>query len=72
MVDIDITDEYDAVELITWTTADLSAIAWGLQAAGVFDIQSALGGSSEIVLMAVGAIGAYSLAMSYTDIGDSV
>lgn len=70
MVDLSITDDYDAVELITWTTADLSAIFWGLQAAGVFDIRSALGGSSEIVLMAVGVIGAISLTMTYTDIGD--
>jgi hypothetical protein len=70
MVDLDITDDYDAVELITWTTADISAILWGLQSAGVFDIRSALGGSSEIVLMAVGLIGAYSLAMTYTDIGE--
>lgn len=70
MVDLDITDDYDAVELITWTTADLSAIFWGLQAAGVFDIRSFLGGSSEIVLLAVGLIGAYSLLMTYTDIGD--
>ena len=70
MVEIDITDDYDAVELVTWTTADLSAIFWGLQSAGVFDIRSFLGGSSEIVLMAVGVIGAYSLATTYTDIGD--
>ena len=68
MVDIDITDDYDAVELVTWTVADLSAIFWGLQAADVWDIRSALGGSSEIVLMAVGVIGAYSLAKTYTDI----
>ena len=70
MVDLSINDDYDAVELITWTTADLSAVAWGLQAADLWDIQSFLGGSSEIILMAVGAIGAYSLAMTYTDIGD--
>jgi len=70
MVDLDITDDYDAVELITWTTADLSAIFWGLQSADLWDIRDALGGSSEIVLMAVGVIGAISLTMTYTDIGD--
>jgi hypothetical protein len=72
MVDIDISDDYDAVELITWTTADLSAIFWGLQAADIWDIRAALGGSSEIVLMVVGLIGAASLTMTYTDIGDSL
>ena len=70
MVDIDVTDRYDTVELVTWTTADLSAIAWGLQAADVWDIRAALGGSSEIVLLAVGLIGAYSLISTYTDVGD--
>lgn len=68
MVEIDITDEYDSVELATWTVADLSAVFWGLQAAGVYDIRSALGGSSEIILIVVGLIGTYSLAKTYTDI----
>lgn len=69
MVDLSINDDYDAVELVTWTVADLSAIFWGLQAADIWDIRSALGAQSEIVLMAVGVIGAVSLSMTYTDIG---
>jgi len=70
MVDLDVTDKYDSVELLTWTVADVSAILWGLQAADIFDVRSFLGESSEIVLMFVGVVGLYSLLMTYTDIGD--
>jgi hypothetical protein len=70
MVDLDISDDYDSVELVTWTIADVSAILWGLQAADIFDVRDFLGAQSEVILMGVGVIGAISLAMTYTDVGD--
>lgn len=63
-------DDMDAVSLVTWTVADLSAVAWGLSAADLFDVTEFLGGQSDLILMLVGMVGAYSLAVTYTDIGE--
>lgn len=62
-------EEYDAVKLAVWTVADLSAVFWGLSAAGIWDVRNALGSSSDILLLVVGLIGAASLIMTWTDVG---
>ena len=71
MVNIDVSG-YDGVKLAVWTIADVSAILWGLSAADVFDIQSALGANSDMVLLLVGLIGVYSIVTTWTDIGNEV
>lgn len=68
-MEIDVGD-YDAVKLGVWTIADVSAILWGLSAAGVFDIESALGSNSEMILLFVGLVGVYSVITTWTDIGE--
>lgn len=69
MVEIDIGD-YDAIKLAAWTVADVSAILWGLSAADVFSVTDFLGSSSEVVLMFVGLVGAYSFVTTWTNLGD--
>lgn len=67
MVEIDVSN-YDGVELVVFTVADLSAILWGLSKTTDISPSSLLGDAAPQVLILVGLIGVYSLAKTWTDI----
>lgn len=73
-MDMDLLDvsDYGVLKLTAWTVADLSAVLWGVSAVTDFDVQTALGGSSDVVLAIVGFLGFVSLGLTWTGVGPEV